>query len=234
MAEADFRRLFASVRYIVLDEAERLLKPLSRYATKQEQRNRERHQPAAEQLVQRISRTSPMVQYVMLSATVNAPLRNLPVKLGWVPTMLPVASTNEQPMQLPAQIKHYVVRCSESRKPEAVDDMLRSMGKDDCVLLVGHRDLPLLKTMEHFRSLGWRVALVHQNMDTSREYEAFKEKMRDGAYDFALATEDGIRGLSLDFITHVVLLNVTPTPHGYLHAAGRTGAVSRPAPIVCP
>ena len=84
--QSPLKRLISSLQFLVIDEADDVLQPLSKFAGERLRANRQRHPKPAQVFVRGLSLLNPTVQLIAVSATINSPFRLLVSRLGfWRP-----------------------------------------------------------------------------------------------------------------------------------------------------
>jgi len=71
------------LKYMVIDEADEVLKPMSKFAGKKMRENRIKHPKPSHVLVRGLRLMNPAMQLIAVSATINAPFRILVKRLGF-------------------------------------------------------------------------------------------------------------------------------------------------------
>jgi len=175
-------KLFQNVSWIVIDEADRVLRPLSKYASVREKRSRALHPNPTEDVINTLLSINKHLQLMFLSATINSPLRSLMKKNRWRVEKI----TAGNPFEIPTQIKHMWV---ERKKGVKVSDLIRgivekrrqdrSLGckglQGGCmVFLIEYVDLPTFKNSLVAR--GLKVEMLHEI--TQRTEQERKEMLR--------------------------------------------------------
>jgi len=77
------RKIFREVQYLVIDEADEVLKPLSKYSSDRAKKNRTVHPKPSNIFVRGLTLLNPTVQLVAASATINQRFRRLLHRLGF-------------------------------------------------------------------------------------------------------------------------------------------------------
>jgi superfamily II DNA/RNA helicase len=143
---------FSRLQTVIVDEVDKILIPLSRYATVKERYNRQVHIPPGEKLLDILSnqRKKPKVkrmgigggmqdaaknqklQWIVCSATLNSPMKALLKKKGWMttPAILDMNTT------LPSTIKHSAYYLNEQ-------ELLVHLSNDDLESVNTRDPLPL-------------------------------------------------------------------------------------------
>ena len=77
------RKILSDLLYLVVDEADDVLKPISSRAGEKAKLNRARHPKPSNLLVRALTLLNPTAQLIASSATINGPLRSLVFRLGF-------------------------------------------------------------------------------------------------------------------------------------------------------
>jgi ATP-dependent RNA helicase RhlE len=188
------------VKYLVLDEADRMLDM--------------GFLPDVKRIVQKIPRDR---HTSLFSATI-------PVEIA---TLIQWAMRNPQTVEIGARrtpaetVEHAIYPVAETQKTALLLQLLERSKYDSVIVFcrTKHRAdqiAHLLKKNNH------AVAVLHSNR-TQREREEALRGFRQGRYEALVATDIASRGLDIADVSHVVNYDVPQHPEDYIHRIGRTG-----------
>lgn len=189
-----------AVRYLVLDEADRML------------------DMGFLPDVRRIVEKCPRKRHTSLfSATIPPQIETL---IQW--TMKDPETIEIGARRSPAEtVKHAIYPVAEAQKTDLLLELLKRVHYDSVIVFcrTKHRAdqvTSLLKRNDH------SVAVLHSNR-TQSERERALRGFRDGRYEVLVATDIAARGLDIADVSHVVNFDVPQHPEDYVHRIGRTG-----------
>src|SRR5262245_12784419 len=192
----------SGVRYVVLDEADRMLDIGFR--------------PDIERILRRCPQQR---QTMLLSATMPPPVMRLvnrymvdPVHINVTPARPTVES-----------IRQSYISVEEHRKPDLLLKVIEREKPRQCIIFcerkvwaeVVYRDLRV-----HFP----RVAVMHGDLDQSLR-NRIMQGFRDGKIVCLVATDVVGRGIDVRNISHVINYDLPEDPENYVHRIGRTGRI---------
>ena len=191
---------FDHIRYLVLDEADRMLDM--------------GFLPDVRKIVERCPRQR---QTALFSATVPPQIETL---IQW-------AMNNPQTVEIGARrspaetVKHVVYAVADSQKKDLLLELLKRVNFDSVIIFCRTKDRAdniahLLKQGNH------AVAVLHSNR-TQQERERALRGFRDGKFEVLVATDIASRGLDIADVSHVINYDVPQHPEDYVHRIGRTG-----------
>ena len=236
------RDLLQSLRVVVLDEADALVMPLSRYATNKQKSVRVRKPKEAATLLSALCKLrAAELQVLAASATVGRPLRRELAALCERPleviredaVALPSESTGDEVTEdpqtparavgLPAGLSLGVVTCEADNVINALHEVLQSEGASSPLLFVRTgrslaREIQLLRQCELDAVALDSAVLVQKDIVPPTDVPASGDSK-----PLLVATPSGARGLDLHGLDTVVIMGVPPTADAFLHLAGRTG-----------
>mmetsp|Transcript_109295 Transcript_109295/g.193527 ORF Transcript_109295/g.193527 Transcript_109295/m.193527 type:complete len:713 (+) Transcript_109295:41-2179(+) len=235
-----------SVKSVVIDEADLLLKAKSRHACLKESRLRERHLPEAELLCGHISAVKGGdVQVFAVSATLGRPVRRLISNLFGQETRMGIDQRNfevirgnskgnifseeecvtERKVALPANVSVSVVTTHHEDLLTAVHEVLaHEEAKAPLFFIPDGRSI--MKEIELLRNSGINAvsmaeAIIDRSADAGASLAAPEVQQNSGQL---LVTSPGSgRGLDVHGIDLVILMGSPANTDAFLHMAGRTG-----------
>ena len=188
------------IRYLVLDEADRMLDM--------------GFLPDVKRIVQKCPRDR---HTSLFSATIPPEIETL---IQWA--MRNPETVEIGPRRTPVEtVKHVIYPVSEAQKTDLLLELLKRVNYDSVIVFCrtkhgADRVAHLLKRSNH------SVAVLHSNR-TQREREQALHGFREGRYEALVATDIASRGLDIADVSHVVNYDVPQHPEDYIHRIGRTG-----------
>jgi ATP-dependent RNA helicase RhlE len=188
------------VKYVVLDEADRML------------------DMGFLPDVKRILSKCPRERHTSLfSATIPPEIETL---IQW-------AMKNPETIEIGARrspaenVKHVIYPIADAQKTDLLLELLKRVNYDSVIIFCrtkygADRVAHLLKRNNH------AVAVLHSNR-TQREREQALRGFRDGRFEVLVATDIAARGLDIADVSHVINYDVPQHPEDYIHRIGRTG-----------
>jgi ATP-dependent RNA helicase RhlE len=195
---------FGQIRYLVLDEADRML------------------DMGFIDAVREIVREIPQERQSMLfSATLEPEILKLARGMLRNP-----ARCEASPASTAADgVEHRILRVNAGDKKEALIDLLGQSGMDRTLVFTRTRR-GASQLASHLRRAGYRVASIHSDR-TQAERIAALEGFRAGRIEFLVATDIAARGIDVEGISHVVNYDMPHSPDDYVHRTGRTARAGR-------
>ncbi len=188
------------VRYLVLDEADRMLDM--------------GFLPDVKRIVQKCPRQR---HTSLFSATIPPEIDTL---IRWA--MKTPQTVEIGARRSPAEtVKHVIYPVSDAQKTDLLLELLSRVSYDSVIVFCrtksgADRVSNLLKRNNH------SVTVLHSNR-TQREREQALRGFRDGRFEVLVATDIAARGLDIAEVSHVVNYDVPQHPEDYIHRIGRTG-----------
>ena len=202
------------LRFLVLDEADRLVAPELREETAE--------------LARAIARAAlPSLTVAACSATVSAKtVESLRPLLENALTL----ETDEREI-LRDRIRHWAIFSEGRRKTRALASFLAA-AKPKKTLVFASRSHDVGKAVAALQARKIDAAGLFGGMD-SGERKAALERFRSGKAAVLVSSDLAARGLDVPGISHVVALDVGEDPDVYVHRAGRTGRAGARGVMTC-
>jgi superfamily II DNA/RNA helicase len=211
---------FRGLRFLVLDEADRLTSPECRDETAA------LAALAAEEIERRISANQPGIVMAACSATVSAKTREYlrPLLDG-----AELLETDEQEI-LRDRISHWAIFSEGRRKNQTLVSFLAAV-KPKKTLVFTSRSNDAGKTASVLQRHKIAAAALFGGMDKKERREAM-ERFRSGKASVLVSSDLAARGLDIPGISHVIALDVSEDRDAYIHRAGRTGRAGKKGTMV--
>ncbi|HXG10162.1 MAG TPA: DEAD/DEAH box helicase [Gemmataceae bacterium] len=188
------------VRYVVLDEADRMLDIGFR--------------PDIEKILRRCP---PQRQTLLLSATLPPPVLRLARRY-----MVDPVHINLSPAKLTVEnIRQSYITVDEERK---FDLLLRVLDREkprQCIIFC-ERKRGADRLYRQLRKVHKRVAAMHGDLEQP-ERNRIMQAFRDGTITYLVATDVVGRGIDVTNISHIINYDLPLDPENYVHRIGRTG-----------
>lgn len=188
------------VRYVVLDEADRMLDIGFR--------------PDIEKILRHCPNNR---QTMLLSATLPAPVLRLaqrymhdPVNINLSPTKITVANIRQSYITVDADNKfELLLRVIEREQPR------------QCIIFCARKRWAhdLYKKLRLDRK---KVSVMHGDLDQTHR-NRIMQRFREGSITYLVATDVVGRGIDVTGISHIINYDLPEDPENYVHRIGRTG-----------
>jgi len=192
------------IRYVVLDEADRMLDIGFR--------------PDIERILRRCPEKR---QTLLLSATMPDTVLRLtkrymidPVHINLSPTQITVDS-----------IRQSYFTVDEDRKFELLIHVLKRERVKQCIIFVA-RKRGAEKLFQRLRKATKRAAVMHGDLPQSAR-NRIMQGFRDNKIAFLVATDVVGRGIDVTGISHIINYDLPEDPENYVHRIGRTGRMGK-------
>jgi len=213
-----------SLRFLVLDEADRLTAPecLEETSALAQLAVYELKRRASADLTSQTSQTSLTgLVIAACSATVSAKTRELLRPLLDDAELL---ETDEQEI-LRERISHWAIFSEDRRKAQTLVSFLAAVKPKKALVFTG-RSNEAEKITSILQRKKIAATALFSGMDKKDRKEAL-ERFRLGKASVLVSSDLAARGLDIPGISHVIALNVSEDRDVYLHRAGRTGRAGK-------
>lgn len=209
---------------LVVDEADSILKPLPRYATRSDKNKRMLHPNAGETIVKHVVEATPDAHLAFFSATANAPLRGLSQINGWD---IEYEKAGAHRRSLPAPIKHYYAPVEDMDKVAVAAQLLREADQPLSLVIESKKSSPG-KLATRLKSYGIKAVPLHTALNSGDlAREKLDKRIASGDVRALVASEAVCHGLDFPQLSHVILMQPPKYSNEYLHYAGRTGRLGQ-------
>ncbi|MDR2865062.1 MAG: DEAD/DEAH box helicase [Spirochaetaceae bacterium] len=228
---------FDNIRYVILDEADRLLSDEMFDQTKELLSYINRHRSArtkdrsAEERGGALPRRALSYQLIACSATIPEKTKEKIARLfdSGPPDDLVFVSSHTRDI-LQNYISHWVIWGGEREKLKSLSSFL-SVVHAKRVLVFADRVEEVHKTAGFLQSHKVKAAALYSGMDKKERKDAL-EKFRSGSIEVLVSSDIAARGLDVPDIKYVVSLGAPKEADVYVHRAGRTGRAGKKGIIV--
>jgi len=165
-------------------------------------------------------------QLICTSATINDALRGELAEIGWGDHYADVICT--PPLTIPESIKHCFAVANEANGGLNKVDMLVRLFQDsheNCALVFIHSQSRIDQFTYELRSRGFTADPLYKH--SAGDFSLFMEDFKQGKINFAIGTEETVRGLDFTWLQTVYTLMVPKGAAEYLHMCGRVGRVGK-------
>lgn len=200
------------VKYLVLDEADRLLS--NSFGSDLER-------------CFSVLPTSDKRQTLLFTATVTDAVRALkdkPVPKGKLPVFIHEVDTVDK-VAIPATLKIQYIFVPSHVKDSYLNMVLKLFDNVTAVIFVNRtKTAELLRRL--LRKLDFRVASLHSEMQQSERTNSI-HRFKAGAAKILIATDVASRGLDIPTVELVINYDIPADPDDYIHRVGRTARAGR-------
>jgi ATP-dependent RNA helicase DeaD len=190
----------ANVRYVVLDEADRMLDIGFR--------------PDIERILRRCPHER---QTLLLSATLPPPVLRLAQRY-----MVDPVNINLSPAKVTVEnIRQWYITVDEDRKFELLLRVIDEEKPKQCIIFV-QRKRWADKLYRQLREQRKRVAVMHGDLEQEQR-NRIMQAFREGKVAYLVATDVVGRGIDVTGISHIINYDIPEDPENYVHRIGRTG-----------
>jgi superfamily II DNA/RNA helicase len=191
-----------NVRYLVLDEADRMLDM--------------GFKPAVDRIVRQVDSSR---QTLFFSAT----LEGAAGKLASAYTIDPKTHVNKPSIENKGKVEHRFIRVSHDAKIDTLVGELENPDRGRTLVFVRtkHGADRLVKKLSK-RTKQVRAVAMHGNKSQNQRQRALSD-FEDGKVDTLVATDVAARGIDVADVTHVINFDIPEDQDTFVHRVGRTG-----------
>ncbi|MGD9896827.1 MAG: DEAD/DEAH box helicase [Candidatus Methylacidiphilaceae bacterium] len=190
----------SAIRYLVLDEADRMLDM--------------GFLPAIRQILRKLPRER---QTLLFSATLSPEIESLAREFLHSPKSIEIGRRSN-----PAQtVSQFVYEVAPHLKTALLCHLLEDP-KLDTVLVFARTKHGADRLARQIERSGIKTAAIHSNRSQGQRTRALRD-FKAGAARVLVATDIAARGLDVDGISHVINFDLPQNPDDYVHRIGRTG-----------
>lgn len=195
---------FRNTRYLVLDEADRMLDM--------------GFIKAVREIVELLPEER---QSLLFSATLDEEIRRLSQHILRDPLRIEVAP----PASTLDAVDQFLVETSRGQKRSMLESLIRRQGMTR-TLIFARTKSGASRLASQLRERGHKASAIHSDRSQSDRIRTL-EGFREGRIDFLVATDIAARGIDVDDISHVVNYDLPFSTKDYVHRIGRTARAGR-------
>lgn len=189
---------FSTVKYFVLDEADRML-----------------DMGFSDDIFQIESRLPKERQTLLFSATMPDKIQQLASRILNNPKEVKIAVS--RPTE---KIDQSAFVCYEGQKPALLKHLFRTAYSQRVIVFASSK-LKVKDLARDLRKSGWKAGEMHSDLEQAQREQVMRD-FRAGRTDIVVATDILARGIDIDDITMVVNFDVPHEAEDYVHRIGRT------------
>lgn len=194
----------SELRYLVLDEADEMLK-----------------MGFQEDVEEILSKTPEHRQAALFSATIPPAIRRISENYLSDPQQIEI----ETPTTTNANIEQRYVIVNQRSKIDALTRILEVDTFEAMILFVRTKQ-QTEEMADKLRACGYGAAAINGDM-VQAQRERTINQLKEGTLDILVATDVAARGLDVDRISYVLNYDMPHDPESYVHRIGRTGRAGR-------
>ena len=165
-------------------------------------------------------------QLICTSATINDALRGELAEMGWGDFFADIICTT--PLTIPENIKHCYAVANEANGGHNKMDLMVKLFQDsheNCALVFIHSQARIDQFTYELRKRGFTADPLYKH--SAGNFTSFMDDFKQGKINFAIGTEETVRGLDFTWLQTVYSLVVPKGATEYLHMCGRVGRVGK-------